>query len=657
MIGVLLLGTSLFSSSIISAPILPNLLRPFYALIPHSTHSNIRVQPVKSHHHQQDTHEPPPHDVYAHAPVLETYEPVAPETETHAAPSYAPSTVKYEPHPYVPSSYEPAPPQPSEEQEFEQSFENFDVSLTNEESDILNQEPDTPIVTEPPVPSTTIRAVTKGIIPEVSTTAAPPPPTTSLTTVTAASVSEVIDLRDTVVLDDESSESDITDIPIEIVLEMAKDPKADKLILEMAVDKIKEVQELNDNLANENDGEVGFNTPTSFVNAMPTEILLEMAKDPDAGDNILKVAVERLKEELQEESGQSDEEDVKDATPDIDIPLEIILEMAKDPKAKEPVLEMAVDKIEEAIEIKENFADTNPRLNVIKDDLAEAMPMEILLEMAKDPKASEPILKIAMERLKQIQESSVESDVDNSDNEKHIDTSKIPLEIILEVAKDPKAEEPILEMAVEKIQEVLDIKHDKPESDHAINAVENKLAKAIPIEILLEMAKDPEASEPILEIAMDRLKEIKEDNAESDKEDNQVENKPDTSNIPLEIILDMAKDPEAEKPILEFAMEKIKEVLEQKEDEFQSQHVSNDSPDIIPNTLPMQIVLEMAKDPEAKEHILEMAMDRLKELQDLNIESDLELVALEPKPVEGENAVDIKKKSENPPVVQFPRLF
>merc|ERR1719228_1500665 len=113
---------------------------------------------------------------------------------------------------------------------------------------------------------------------------------------------------------------------------MAKDPKADKLILEMAVEKIKVVQEINKKLPDKSDGENSFNAPDSFVNAMPTDILLEMAKDPDAGENILEVAMERLKEELQDKSIESH------VKPEIqtnisDMPLEMILEMAKDPEA------------------------------------------------------------------------------------------------------------------------------------------------------------------------------------------------------------------------------------------------------------------------------------------------------------------------------------
>jgi len=861
MIGVLFLGLSLFPASSLSAPIFSKLLRPLYPFISHSTHSNIRVNPVKTQHHHQDEYKPvqdsydqPPHDVYAHAPVLETYKPIAPEAAS--PPSYAPSTVKYQ----------PAPSQPSEVQGSDLSFENFDVSVTNEEPEISNEDSDQAVATEPQAPASTSKAVTQRIFPEIITSEAPPPPpTTTIPPVTIGSfappsVSDVIDLKEAVVLDDglttdddssQSDQEDISDIPLEMVLEMAKDPKADKLIIEMAVEKIKDVQELNKN--DKDNDFLRFNAPDTFVKAMPTEILLEMAKDADAGGNILEVAKERLEEELKEKNIETHikpniqanisempleiilemakapeaeepvlemaidmiEEaiEIKEINPDLntslnevkddlaeampmkillemakdpkasepileivkerlkehqeliaggdgegieeqdhidtsdiplkvileaakypkaeepvlqmavekiqevldsnhnkpesekslnvttdelaeaipmeilldmakdpnvsepileiamdrlkelkedqhetqknisDMPLELILEMAKDKEAENPILEMAIGKIEAALEIKDNIPDIDPSLNDIEDDLAEAMPMEIILEMAKDPNASGPILEIAMEKLEELQDHNVETDVKDTKPEDYIDTSLIQLEVILDEAKDPKVEEPVLEMAVEKIKEVLKLKHDNPER---INDVEDQLAKAIPMEILLEMAKDPEVSEPILEITKDRLKELQDDNTQNEKEDIGSKN---TSQIQLEVILDMAKDPEAGEPILEMAMSKIKDVLEEKEDESISNQVSNDAQNNLPKVLPMQILLEMAKDPEAKEHILKLAMARLKELQELNIESEMELVKLEPKLVEGEHFTNTEKNPEEPVILQFPRFF
>jgi len=214
-------------------------------------------------------------------------------------------------------------------------------------------------------------------------------------------------------------------------------------------------------------------------------------------------------------------------------------------------------------------------------------------------------------------------------------------------------EEPVLEMAVEKIQEVLELKPDTAEREQDLNEVEDQLAKAIPMEFLLEMAKDPEVSKPILEIAMDRLKELQNNNTDSDKEDIELET---PSQTQLEVILDMAKDPDAGESILEMAMEKINDVLEEKEADSVSKEVSNDAQDSLPKSLPMQILLEMAKDPEAKEYILKMAMARLKELQELNMESDVELVALEPK-LEREHVANTEKSPEEPVILQFPRFF
>ena len=229
-----------------------------------------------------------------------------------------------------------------------------------------------------------------------------------------------------------------------------------------------------------------------------------------------------------------------------------------------------------------------------------------------------------MERLKELQEVSVESD------EKDIET----------------------EDYVEKIQEVLELKYGNHEKDQVLNEVEDQLAKAIPMEILLEMVEDPEVSEPILEIAMDRLKELEDE--ESDKEDIESKN---PSQIQLEVILDMAKDPEVGEPILEMAMEKIKNILEEKEDGSVSKQVSSEASDSLPKALPMQILLEMAKDPEAKEYILKLAMKRLKELQELYMESDMELVPLVPKRVEGEHVAATAKNPEEPVILQFPRFF
>jgi len=283
-----------------------------------------------------------------------------------------------------------------------------------------------------------------------------------------------------------------------------------------------------------------------------------------------------------------------------DMPLEIVLEMSKNPETEEPVLEMAIDKIEEAIEIKENIPDNKPSLNEVKNELAEAMPLEILLEMAKDPKASEPILEIVMERLKEQQELCEESDGKDVEPEDHVDTSKISLGVILEVAKDPKAEEPVLEMAVEKIQEVLDINRNTHERDQSLNGVKDELAEAIPMEVLLDMAKDPDVSEPLLEIAMERLKELKQDQLEIQKS---------ISDMPLDVILEMAKDAEAENPVLEMAIDKIEAALEKK-DEIPNMHPNlNEVKDELAEATPMEIILEMAKDPNASESILEIAID------------------------------------------------
>ena len=61
----------------------------------------------------------------------------------------------------------------------------------------------------------------------------------------------------------------------------------------------------------------------------------------------------------------------------------------------------------------------------------------------------------------------------------------------------------------------------------------------------------------------------------------------------------------------------------------------------------------MAKEPEAKEQILEMAVKRLKELQELNEEVEEKLVVLEPLPVSGISSADEEENFNKMVIVDF----
>jgi len=327
---------------------------------------------------------------------------------------------------------------------------------------------------------------------------------------------------------------------------------------------------------------------------------------------------------------------------------------------------MAVEKIEERREKIKEIQELNGQSEDANetDDLVSIseLPLEMVLEMAKDPNAEETILEMAVEKIKEIQVLNGQSeDADESDL---VSISELPLEMVLEMAKHPKADGHILEMAVEKIKGVQELNgqgEDEPyvyASEPSSIDVPESLAGALPMEILLEMAKDPEAKEQILEMAMQRLKELQELNLETEEE--LVALEPiavDMSELPIEIILEMAKDTKAEGHILEMAMEKIKEVQDQSEAKpEETKPTSIQVPDSLAGALPMEILLEMAKDPEAKELILELAVKRLNELQQLNAETEEELVVLEPVAIDGTSVADDDENFDKMIVVEFPRF-
>merc|ERR1712106_283020 len=254
------------------------------------------------------------------------------------------------------------------------------------------------------------------------------------------------------------------------------------------------------------------------------------------------------------------------------------------------------------------------------DDLVSIseVPLEMVLEMAKDPNAEEIILEMAVGKIKEVQElnGQIEDEVvSEPDNLESI--SELPLEIVLEMAKEPEAEGPILEMAVEKIKEVLEL---NGKSEDNIEPDDKVSISALPIEMVLEMAKDTNAEENILEMAVEKIKErrekikeIKELNGQSE-DTNETDDLVSISELPLEMVLEMAKDPNAEETILEMAVEKIKEVQV-----LNGQSKDADESDLVSiSELPIEMVLEMAKPPKADGHILEMAVEKIKGVQELN---------------------------------------
>ena len=226
--------------------------------------------------------------------------------------------------------------------------------------------------------------------------------------------------------------------------------------------------------------------------------------------------------------------------------------------------------------------------------------MEDLLEMIKNPETENSVLEVAVERLEEaIEEAPTEvKSIDVVE-----DMAKMPIETILDMAKSPEADGQVLEMAVEKIKEV--------QAVNDISDSNKELAEALPMEILLEMAKDPDAKEEILEVAAERLEEVLEETPVNYDTMAPAE-VAEISKLPLETIIDMAKEPNSNGIVLEMAVMKIKET--QKENEIGENEQNSES---LGKTLPMEILLEMAKDPDVKEQILEMAMERLKELNEV----------------------------------------
>merc|ERR1711892_387479 len=284
---VLLIVLFLSTSAILSLPIFNKILRPLYPFIHSSQHSNIRIKPIKTHTHPHykpapEAYAPPPPppppapSSYAPPPpdVPETYkpEPVVYETTPPEPAPYEPSPSEpappepapYRPAPPAPTPYVPAPPSYSPVKYIRPEhstirFASFDVSLPEEQP-----------AAEVPEP--------------VQTTAKPP-----TTTAVPILIKDIVDIKQAIV---EDAEQDISELPLEAVLEMAKDPEAEIAILEIAVEKIKEVQAQ----------EPSVSDPAIEKEAMelPMEVLLEMAEDPEAKEEILEAAVVRLEETIEE---------------------------------------------------------------------------------------------------------------------------------------------------------------------------------------------------------------------------------------------------------------------------------------------------------------------------------------------------------------------
>merc|ERR1712106_117469 len=175
-----------------------------------------------------------------------------------------------------------------------------------------------------------------------------------------------------------------------------------------------------------------------------------MAKNTNAEENILEMAVEKIEErrekikEIQELTGQSEVvEETDDLVSIFELPLEMVLEMAKNPKAEETILEMAVEKIKEVRELNgksEDHSEPDDKVSI------SALPLEMVLEMAKDTNAEENILEMAVEKIqerrekiKEIKELNGQSeDINEADD--LVSISELPLEMVLEMAKDPNAE-------------------------------------------------------------------------------------------------------------------------------------------------------------------------------------------------------------------------
>merc|ERR1711892_266295 len=246
---VLLIVLFLSTSAILSLPIFNKILRPLYPFIHSSQHSNIRIKPIKTHKHP---HYKPDPVVYETTPPEPA--PYEPSPSEPAPPEPAP----YRPAPPAPTPYVPAPPSYSPVKYIRPEhsnirFASFDVSLPEEQP--------------------------AAEVPEPAQTAAKPPTTTAVPIL----IKDIVDIKQAIV---EDAEQDISELPLEAVLEMAKDPEAEIAILEIAVEKIKEVQAQ----------EPSVSDPAIEKQAMelPMEVLLEMAEDPEAKEEILEAAVVRL---------------------------------------------------------------------------------------------------------------------------------------------------------------------------------------------------------------------------------------------------------------------------------------------------------------------------------------------------------------------------
>merc|ERR1712106_1200085 len=215
----------------------------------------------------------------------------------------------------------------------------------------------------------------------------------------------------------------ISEVPLEMVLEMAKDPNAEEIILEMAVGKIKEVQELNGQIEDE---VVSEPDNLESISELPLEIVLEMAKEPEAEGPILEMAVEKIKEVLELNGKSEDNIELDDKVSLSELPLEMVLEMAKNTNAEENILEMAVEKIEERREKIKEIQELNGQSEDANetDDLVSIseLPLEMVLEMAKDPKAEETILEMAVEKIKEVRELNGKSE-DHSESDDKVSIS------------------------------------------------------------------------------------------------------------------------------------------------------------------------------------------------------------------------------------------
>merc|ERR550519_150665 len=97
---------------------------------------------------------------------------------------------------------------------------------------------------------------------------------------------------------------------------------------------------------------------------LPTNILLEMAKEPEANEGLLEAAVVRLEETIEEKVEE--------------LPLNEVIEMLEDPDVAIPIIEIAVEKIAEA---KEEILEVAViKLKETLEEKVSELPLEEVLE-------------------------------------------------------------------------------------------------------------------------------------------------------------------------------------------------------------------------------------------------------------------------------------